>query len=289
VGRAIERYVQKAAEKWSTKLKDSSPPDSSKLDTEISQIVAEHQPQPGHGRIFQQTNEQMIVALRNLVWIEKAEAIAYLGPILNIFDHQKQLVIATLNYDNGVELLAASQHIPCTTGIEQWSMNGSFDFAGKGLCLLKLHGSIDWTWDRAENSSDRLMPHSIIRRVELEEVKDRYVQPAVIFGQRNKLTAAGPFLDLLRRFREELSKASKLTVVGYSFRDLHINVYISQWLNASHDHAIRIINGQNFEKSPIEYVTHLRNLRHYFPHQVEFIPLYAAQGLESIYGARAAS
>jgi hypothetical protein len=51
--------------------------------------------------------------------------------------------------------------------------------------------------------------------VEYEEMMKGQARPAVIFGQRNKLTAEGPFLDLLRAFREELSRSTSLTVVGY--------------------------------------------------------------------------
>ncbi len=227
----------------------------------------------------------MIAALKNLVWIEKAAAVEYLGPLLNLLRQQKRLVIATLNYDNGVELLANSQGVSYTTGIELWSKTGNFEFAEQGLFLLKLHGSIDWTWERNTQSSDRLMPHSIICQVDRDQIRAPHLQPAVIFGQHNKLTADGPFLDLLQTFRQELSQASKLTVVGYSFRDPHINVFISQWLNASRDHAIRIVNGPDSEKKPVKYIQDLVRLRNQNPQQVGFIPQQARHGLRALYGA----
>jgi hypothetical protein len=64
--------------------------------------------------------------------------------------------------------------------------------------------------------------------------------PGLIFGQRNKLTADGPYLDLLRQFQYQLSQSKSLIVVGYSFRDEHINTYISQWLNSSWASANKI-------------------------------------------------
>ena len=61
------------------------------------------------------------------------------------------------------------------------------------------------------------MPHSRLRRVTAATVAEESFRPAVSFGQRNKLTAEGPFLDLLRAFQVELAKADRLTVIGYSF------------------------------------------------------------------------
>jgi hypothetical protein len=96
------------------------------------------------------------------------------------------------------------------------------------------------------------MPHSVVRRVETDEFKKSFERPAVIFGQRNKLTAEGPFLDLLRQFQNELDNCSVLTVIGYSLRDAHINTYISKWLNESADKKIRVVD-PNFEKSDVDY------------------------------------
>jgi hypothetical protein len=45
---------------------------------------------------------------------------------------------------NTVELAAKSSGIEIHTGIEEWSNSGSFPKCENGICLLKLHGSIDW-------------------------------------------------------------------------------------------------------------------------------------------------
>ena len=54
-------------------------------------------------------------------------------------------------------------------------------------------------------------------------------RPAVIFGQRGKLRAEGPFLSLLAEFERQLSNAGRLVVIGYSFRDDHVNEIIRRW------------------------------------------------------------
>lgn len=284
VGKAVEHYVKATAEKWSTGLRSASPSSDSSLDREIEKLVDERRSRPGRGRIFHYTNELMTASLKSLVWIQAAKSVEHLGPLMNLLRRQGRLVIATLNYDNGVELLANSQRVDCETGIDRWSNTGNFDFAGDGLSLLKLHGSIDWVWHKNIRLPHRPMPHSIISRVSYKEMMEGQARPAVIFGQRNKLTAEGPFLDLLRTFREELSRSTSLTVVGYSFRDQHINVYISQWLNASQEHTIRIVNGANFVKKPVDYVNDLCLLPDAFPKQVEIIPHFARSGLLELYG-----
>ncbi len=86
------------------------------------------------------------------------------------------------------------------------------------------------------------MSHQAISLVSEEALREVGFRPAVVFGQRNKLTAEGLFLDLLRSFRDGLAGADRLTVVGYSFRDPHINEYLSQWLNEDEGRRIRVIN-----------------------------------------------
>jgi predicted CoA-binding protein len=103
----------------------------------------------------------------------------------------------------------------------------------------------------------------------------------VIFGHRNKLTAEGPFLDLLKQFDEQLQQTDILTVIGYSFRDPHINFYISKYLN-QYEGKIRIVS-PNFETSDVKYVQDLRDFRNTRPMQIEVIKKYAGDALKDLY------
>jgi hypothetical protein len=215
-----------------------------------------------------------------------------LAPLLNLVEAGR-LVIATLNYDNSMELLSSSQKIPCQTGIADWSARGSFDVSGSGLHLLKLHGSIDWHRQDIPASENR-MPAVAIRQLTPAEVKRLDLRPAVIFGNRNKLTAEGPFLDLLKVFQNELANSHILTIVGYSFRDPHVNVYISQWLNGDSTRVLRVVNGPNFANSDLSvssyspFVANLLRLRMTNPSRVEIVDAYAGEGLRILYGDRQA-
>jgi NAD-dependent SIR2 family protein deacetylase len=291
VGNTVERYITELTDKWSSKLKSPSLSGSDKIAEQIKgQIKASHA-RSGEGRIFSETTELMIAALKDLVWIEDARKTAYLSPILNVLDIQKHLVVATLNYDNSVELLASSQSLSCDTGISNWSTNGRFNLSDPGLHLIKLHGSIDWRRDYEQTAIPQ-MPTVKIRQLGPEDVKRPELRPAVIFGNRNKLTAEGPFLDLLKAFQDELATAQILTVVGYSFRDSHINVYISQWLNTDANRVLRVVNGPNFNQEMIDasdtpaYVRELLRFAFANPDRVRILAEYAGEGLKKLYGAR---
>jgi hypothetical protein len=281
VAKAVGEYVVDITKKWLEKLKQS-PGSNYELEREFKKL-ADQQPRPGEGRIFEETGEQMIRALANFVWIDNPEKVSHLKPLLNLVAKQKRLCVATLNYDNSIELLAKNSGLKCSTGIEEWSETGAFDSVEEGILLLKLHGSIDWE-SKESRTAERPMPHRVISRTTAEGLKTRGFRPAVIFGHRNKLTAEGPFLDLLRAFRRELSNAEMVTAVGYSFADVHINEYLSQWLNANPQNRLRVVN-PSFGKNQSEYA-HL--LRMWVKERLEIISEPAGKGLVQIYGEPAA-
>jgi hypothetical protein len=191
-------------------------------------------------------------------------------------DEGQKLTVATLNYDNSIELLTNTKKVACSTGIENWSKSGSFGEIDNGVLLLKLHGSIDWELKDGLIDEERLLPHKVIACVSEEQIKKTGFRPAVIFGHKNKLTADGPFLEILQIFQKELDSADRLTIVGYSFGDVHINVYISNWLNQNQKHAIRIID-PNFDKNPNEFARKLRRIK---SQRLEVIEKNAGEGLQ---------
>lgn len=234
---------------------------------------------------------RMRLTIEELAMIEDEKKVEYLKPILNLVEKQKRLVMATLNYDNAVELLAGDNSIPYDTGIKDWIEKGAFDFSGDGIKLLKLHGSVYWRWTEDITTYDVRMPHRQIRYIEHYTDRLRWTAavetPMVIYGQRNKLTTEGIFLDLLRQFDEELGNSDYHTVIGYSFRDEHINFYIKKFLNRDGNNVIRIVM-PDFETSIVEFVEQLRNFRIRRPAQIviedKFNPkIFTADALNTLY------
>jgi hypothetical protein len=147
-----------------------------------------------------------------------------------------------LNYDNTVELAGASAGIGIDTGFQAWSKLGTFKAKAGKVFLLKLHGSINWELSSNKMSIDRPLPSQSIKEVYLGQENFRQFRPAIVFGGKNKLTVKGPFLRLLQAFDNHLSKADVLWVIGYSFRDEHVNEYIGNWFNNDPNRRINIVN-----------------------------------------------
>jgi NAD-dependent SIR2 family protein deacetylase len=235
--------------------------------------------------IYQRIMLWMKLKLRGLTLIEDERRVDYLKPILNLVRQQNKLFIATLNYDYSIELLSRANGIVWDTGIESWISKGVFDYPNNGIQLIKLHGSNYWLWSEGVSTYDERLPHNRIKILpqfddELPVTALVYT-PMVLFGHRNKLTAEGPFLDLLKQFDEQLQQTDLLTVIGYSFRDAHINFYISKYLN-QYRGKITIVD-PNFETSDVEYVRYLRDLKENRLDQVDSIGKYTSEALQELY------
>jgi hypothetical protein len=192
----------------------------------------------GSGGVFIKLMGAMTLALRHVVHIKDASAIAYLQPLLELTSTSEPLVIATLNYDRSIELLAAEHGVDCTTAIEEWATTGRWNWPQRGIALLKLHGSVDWAIETQYPGQPRL-PYSAVR---VTDPLDTGSRPGLIFGQRGKLQHEGPFLELRSQFAELLQEHNHLLVVGYSFGDAHVNELIRRWLNGDMDRHVTVID-----------------------------------------------
>lgn len=185
--------------------------------------------------VFPQLQERMTLALRNLVKVDPIR-ISYLAPLLSLWSNVDGMSIVTLNYDRSIEELALRAGTTLTTGIASWTggLGWTWDDNTPSLRLLKLHGSIDWSFQNVYPDLGMLREPKV--RVGEEQPNEL---PVVAFGHRGKLRPEGPFMAMLRAFEEMLSHANGLLIVGYSCRDEHVNISIRRWLND--DRARRVI------------------------------------------------
>jgi hypothetical protein len=245
-----------------------SPPE---LKREFEKALSQTKSMPGGGSIFKELKTVIIEILKTITWIKSPERIAYLNPIINKAINENRLVVATLNYDNSIEYLAQNKGVICNLGIDNWAKTGLIDIQKDCLHLLKLHGSMDW-YIGFSSEPEYLSPP--IKRSK-QPLSDSF-PPAIIFGQRNKLTAEGPFLDLLIAFREELRKVNKLIIIGYSFHDEHINTYIMNWLANNNDNCLKIID-PGFNNNDTIFVKNIKN--HLESDRLQVIDRPASEGL----------
>jgi hypothetical protein len=193
----------------------------------------------GSGETYKRLAHQMITELR-LIVASRPEHLDYLAPLADAASQLGGLWVATLNYDLAVEQIGAIRGVGVDTGIEDWidARRWHWD-STQGLKLLKLHGSIDWCWNRAQTEAGH-MPMRTVERTSEPESEQR--DPVLIFGQRGKLQAEGPFLSLLAEFEYALAKASRLIVIGYSFRDPHINDIVRRWTRSDQSRTIVLVD-----------------------------------------------
>lgn len=217
------------------------PPFSSNFEESFSNAV--RQVMTGEGeRIFEATAYVMIKKLVKIVWVTDAKKVDHLTQLVR-YAHKTNSTIVTLNYDNTIEMAGKVTDVGIDTGFDSWSTNGAFSFAMGKVPLIKLHGSIDWALSERRVSKEQPLPSQVIKKVDINDYKkDDYIHPAVVFGGKNKLKARGPFLSLIRAFEQRLSVSDVLTVIGYSFRDEHVNEFITNWFNGDMTRRIRIIN-----------------------------------------------
>jgi len=280
IGDAVEKYLQSVSNKWRREIRNASP--HSNIGEKLERLIEDGKDRPGGGEVFKTVNNSMIAMLRDIVLIKDRSKVDYLRPLVRC---PSVAAIVSLNYDNAIELACESEQIACETGIDEWSNDGTLPPIGQPnvTSLLKLHGSIDWVMENVKPEEDRPLAGRRYRRATVTEVESGKYYPALIFGQRNKLTADGPFLDLFAAFRESLAKAATLTVVGYSFGDDHINAYIAQWLNADSSRVMRIINGKRFPEGGTDFGRKLARIAERSPHRIQLFKKYAAEGIDDVF------
>jgi hypothetical protein len=183
---------------------------------------------------------EMRATLRALTSVDDAGRFTYLTPLFELSKRQGVLTVVTLNYDCSVEGLGKLLGVPIDIGMPDADSAGDWAWTGEeGIRLLKLHGSMDWSIDHRAQLPGRL-PEVIVVRSEQPLVDRR--EPAIVFGQRGKLRAEGPFLNLLHEFDTSLMTAQHLVVVGYSFRDEHVNECVRRWINRDEERHITVVD-----------------------------------------------
>lgn len=169
-------------------------------------------------------------------WIPlgRVDAAEYYRGLLRLQEeYQHPLRVFSLNYD-----LCVEEWCRRMTGRgpqrgffhdRRWSWRLLADSEGEGgseedlVYLYKLHGSIDWRYDKGGDGSLTYSdnPTSI-----------PLAESALIFGTTYKLQYADPFLFLAYEFRRWSLEARLIIAVGYGFADPHINEILRQALDA---------------------------------------------------------
>ena len=192
-----------------------------------------------------QAKQRLITALKHLLWIEKRENVAYMIPLVR-WAARTGSTIVTLNYDLAIEMACEMAGIAVDRDA-RWTVSRR---SSQAVRLVKLHGSLDWCY--APDTDLKVAAASI------EQIRDDKFRPAIVFGKHNKLRSDGPYLDLLFEYENSLMRADRLTVIGYSFRDDHINRAMEKWQRSRKNTILRVVNGPGFRLDDYDFLADLQ-------------------------------
>lgn len=190
----------------------------------------------GSDAIYSSLQQEMTREMGGLL-ATVAKDVSHLHPLVEAARRGSGIAVATLNYDQAMEQACGALGVPVHVGVEGWAQSRLLEWPEDGLQLYKLHGSIDWQWMDLDRADGQIPLRTVVRT---DERPNR--EPAVIFGQRGKLRAEGPFLGLLAEFEKALSLRTRVVAIGYSFRDDHVNEVLSRWLRENMTRTITIVD-----------------------------------------------
>lgn len=217
-----------------------------------------------------------------------------LSPIRRILNKSGnfKINIFSLNYDLALEDNFNSNHVTLLdngfsekkitdTPGRYWTSDFDSEQSAAKINLYKLHGSLDWEYDK---------------NLEEISIKDDIYdarEPLIIFGSYTKMLSFDPFLFILGKFRQVLSKSSIFVIIGYSFHDKYINNLIIQQLSQNTEHGVPkriiIVNPAYKNKSARQVADELKaiqdnksindiiNFTHINPDRIILIPLSTSE------------
>lgn len=213
------------------------------------------QKQPYHKLIHVDISESLIRAMSDLSMVigreiarllsSREQQPEYICRLRDFLPHRKRLKVFTLNYDCCIEDACAAAGINIMTGFDPVSKKWDpslFDKKRRGINLYKLHGSLRWfeTWKHASSSTDimELLPHEC--HCLPSGVIKVSPSPQLVLGPGIKIQSDDPFLTLYHEFHTSMHTAQCCVVIGYGYRDNHINSIIDHAIDA--DLAIIDVN-----------------------------------------------
>ena len=184
----------------------------------------------GDFKIVREFRDAIVKRLRD-DWIplDQVERSDYYRGVLGLQrEYQHPLRIFSLNYDLCIEeQCRRSRGSGPQRGFEdrRWNWRRLAEVDNEVgseedlIYLYKLHGSIDWFFDR--RASGQLAYRDNVSSIPL-------AQSALIFGTSYKLQYTDPFLFLAYELRRWALEARVILVIGYGFADVHINEILRQ-------------------------------------------------------------
>jgi hypothetical protein len=142
-----------------------------------------------------------------------------LRPFTRFLRVHSVLEVFTVIYDIVVELLCDLDNVPYSDGFQLNWQPEDFDREGVRVRLYKLHGSA--TWYESPSEKDLKVPIRFSQPI-IERLSGEVAYPLMMYPAQ-KLNDSTVFLSLHTQHHRSLRNYEWVVVVGFSFRDEHIN------------------------------------------------------------------
>lgn len=213
-------------------------------------LILDVQREPYRKLIHTEISESLVDAMSHLSTVvgqEVARLLSarethpeYICKLRDFLLPRKRLKVFTLNYDCCVEDACAAAGIDVITGFnpvtKKWDPS-LFDKRRRGINLYKMHGSLRW-FEAQEHAS------SLTHIMELlpcecnspnsppSGVIKVWPSPELVLGPGTKIQSDDPFLTLYYEFHNSMHAAQCCVVIGYGYRDRHINSVMDRAIDA---------------------------------------------------------
>lgn len=140
--------------------------------------------------------------------------------------HKTPINVFTTNYDNILDdAVSSNQNLKfIQTGRHDRKTRRLLDFSKwmeqkNGSFLTKLHGSIDWAYINGE------------LRVSASGYMGSHKKHMILYPGFKGVPDREPFITFHKHLENVLSSASVLIIIGFAFRDEHINMILNKYTN----------------------------------------------------------
>lgn len=210
----------------------------------------------------------------------------FYSPFFKILsENSTEIHIGTTNYDQAIEnfCMLPGQNYVCIDGFHSdqqgtavWNkehfdkkINSETEIP---IYLYKIHGSLNWEWDGSKIVKTKDKPH-----FDGPSGKNMYIAPTI---SPKDQAAKDPFNTINLRFNENLLDSDLCIVVGFSFRDQHINDNFEKFLESGKTLIVLSPHGKldyskNFKGNPWpNQETHIDWVNSQKPDNLQFIQKY---------------
>jgi hypothetical protein len=191
-------------------------------------------------------------ALLHLLWLEPngTEDPRYLAWMLKSL---KGGTVISINYDNALKWTSTrGVWIPIhekVAPLDRARLIPGWPHNEDAVRIVRLHGSLEWARNPHTGDVRLVGPDEIVMRQNQHDLV-RGEPPGIIFGAGNKLRADGPYLDLYVEAKGHLARTHRLIVIGYGWRDFHVNELVRRWVVGANQPSLLRISDFDGRQTP---------------------------------------